>query len=83
MATNKFKLGQTVFLQPTTFNRDAARGGDHRGIKPEQQAAQRGHGAQHRQHTAGRRGVAHCDVTGRRLCVEGGRVPLTGADNLV
>jgi hypothetical protein len=26
MATNKFKLGQTVFLQPTIFNRDAARG---------------------------------------------------------
>jgi hypothetical protein len=26
MATNKFKLGPTVFLQPTTFNRDAARG---------------------------------------------------------
>jgi hypothetical protein len=26
MATNKFKLGQTVFLQPTIFNRDSARG---------------------------------------------------------
>jgi hypothetical protein len=24
--TYKFKLGQSVFLQPTTFNRDAARG---------------------------------------------------------
>ncbi len=28
MATNKFKLGQTVFLQATIFNRDAARGAD-------------------------------------------------------
>jgi hypothetical protein len=26
MAMPKFKLGQTVFLQPTAFNRDAARG---------------------------------------------------------
>jgi hypothetical protein len=26
MATHKFKLGQTVFLQPTMGNRDAARG---------------------------------------------------------
>ncbi len=26
IATHKFKLGQSVFLQPTTFNRDAARG---------------------------------------------------------
>jgi hypothetical protein len=26
MARNKFKLGQIVFLQPTIFNRDAARG---------------------------------------------------------
>jgi hypothetical protein len=26
MATNKFKLGQTVFLRPTIFSRDAARG---------------------------------------------------------
>jgi hypothetical protein len=28
MATNKFKLGQTVFLQATIFYRDAARGAD-------------------------------------------------------
>jgi hypothetical protein len=26
MATHKFKLGRTVFLQPTIFNRDVARG---------------------------------------------------------
>ena len=26
MATHKFKLGRSVFLQPTSFNRDAARG---------------------------------------------------------
>jgi hypothetical protein len=26
MATHKFKLRQTVFLQPTIFNRDAPRG---------------------------------------------------------
>jgi hypothetical protein len=26
MTTHKFKLGRSVFLQPTMFNRDAARG---------------------------------------------------------